>query len=142
MTWQLHAFDSLPADVRALVDDGLGQSNDSAAPLQEVQPLGCAAARAPGEWIGGAVGRTWGRCGELQQLWVHPAHRRGGVGTALVQGFVAQASVRGCTSLFLETFSFQAPGFYEKLGFTKWHANNLFPHGIVKYLMVRRIGVG
>jgi hypothetical protein len=56
-----------------------------------------------------------------------------GVGARLVLPFEA----RGCSTFFLETFSFQAPSFHESLGYvhaTEFHG---FPHGIVKYVMVR-----
>ena len=35
----------------------------------------------------------------------------------------------------LETYSFQAPGFYRALGYTAVHTNTHFPHGLAKFLM-------
>lgn len=89
--------------------------------------------------IGGAVGRTWGECCELQQLWVDPAQRRQGIGARLVREFEQRAQARGCRTFYLETFSFQAPSLYRSLGYAVAHELHGFAPGIVKYLMVRRL---
>ncbi len=102
-----------------------------------VQPLACFARRASGELVGGAVGRTWGTCCELQQLWVEPGQRRQGIGARLVREFEHQAAVRGCRTFYLETFSFQAPRLYRTLGYEVRLELHGFAPGIVKYTMVR-----
>ena len=129
--------DDLPAEAARLVDEGLGAANDGAAPLHEVQPLSCFARLPSGEVIGGAVGRTWGPCCELQQLWVEPDRRHSGVGTRLVREFEAHARARGCRTFYLETFNFQAPRFYRELGYEVRYEHAVYPHGIVRYTMVR-----
>jgi len=133
----LICYDEPPAAVTALVDEGLGRSNDAAAPLHEVRPLACVARLDDGAVIGGAIGRTWGPCCELQQLWVHPEHRRRGVGTRLVRAFESAAKRRGCLTFYLETFTFQAPGLYAALGYEVAYEHAVYPHGIVRYCMVR-----
>jgi ribosomal protein S18 acetylase RimI-like enzyme len=129
--------DELPAEAARLVDAGLGDSNETAAPLHLMRPLGCLARLPAGQVIGGAVGRTWGACCELQQLWVEPQQRRRGIGKVLVQQFEARATTRGCTTFYLETFSFQAPSLYRALGYEVKLELRGFPDGIVKYTMVR-----
>jgi len=129
--------DSYPPAETALVDGGLGASNEAAAPLHEVQPLSCFAKSESGDVLGGAIGRRWGPCCELQQLWVDPAHRHGGVATRLIREFEAHARSRGCTSFYLETFSFQAPALYASLGYRVAYAHKVYPHGIVKFVMVK-----
>lgn len=134
--------DDLPAEESRLVDEGLGAFNDQAAPLHEVRPLSCFARLASGEVVGGAVGRTWGPCCELQQLWVEPAYRREGVGSRLVKDFEAHGQARGCDTFYLETFNFQAPAFYRSLGYEVRYEHAVYPHGIVKYMMVRTAARG
>jgi len=129
--------DDMPAEESRKVDEGLGMANKLAAPLHEVRPLSCFAHLASGEVVGGAVGRTWGGCCELQQLWVEPGHRRKGIATSLVKAFEAHAQTRGCRTFYLETFNFQAPEFYRSLGYEVSHEHAVYPHSIVKYLMVR-----
>jgi N-acetylglutamate synthase-like GNAT family acetyltransferase len=87
--------------------------------------------------FGGAVGRWWGQCCELQQLWVEASYRRRGIGTQLIQAFEARAREHGCSTFYLETFSFQTPHLYELLGYTVAYGHKVYPHGIVKYVMVK-----
>jgi GNAT superfamily N-acetyltransferase len=85
------------------------------------------------------VGRRWGVCAELQQLWVKPELRRQGHGARLVRAFEAQAARCGCRTLYLETFSFQAPRLYASLGYEMRHTIEGFGHGIAKHLMVHHL---
>jgi len=140
VTISISSHDSYPAEETALVDRGLGEANDAAAPLHEVQPISCFARTASGRVIGGAVGRRWGSCCELQQLWVEPTHRRTGVGTQLIAAFEAHARKHGCSSFYLETFSFQAPELYRSVGYAVAFENNVYPHGVIKYVMVKHVG--
>lgn len=131
--------DDLPPAEAKLVDDGLGDYNERAAPLHEVRPLS-AFARAPdGKVIGGAVGRTWGQCCELQQLFVEASHRRQGIGAALVRAFEARALERGCRIFYLETFSFQAPSLYRSLGYETKEETGGFAPGISKHFMKKAL---
>ncbi|MBL8311359.1 MAG: GNAT family N-acetyltransferase [Burkholderiales bacterium] len=134
----IDAHDEYPATAAASVDTGIGAFNDIAAPLHEVAPVACFARRNDGTVIGGAIGRRWGKCCEVQQLWVDESHRRQGIGVALMRAFESRAREHGCEDFFLETFSFQAPDFYRALGYVTVHKNDLFPHGIVKHLMFKR----
>ncbi len=129
--------DELPAADARLIDDGLGDANDRAAPLHEVRPLSCVAHGDDGALLGGAIGRRWGTCCELQQLWVEPARRGQGLGSQLLRAFEAHARSQGCRRFYLETFSFQAPAFYARHGYRQAHALDVFPHGIVKFLMTK-----
>jgi GNAT superfamily N-acetyltransferase len=131
------SFDTPPDAIAQAVDTGLDQYNFSVAPLAEVRPLASAATAADGHLVGGAVGRTWGRCCELLQLWVEPANRTRGVGSHLLQSFEERARGRGCTVFYLTTLSFQAPEFYRRHGYVALAEISGYPNGIVKYLMHR-----
>ena len=133
----ISVHDDLPPAETAVVDQGLGDANQAAAPLHEVRLLSCFARDAAGTVIGGAVGRTWGRCCELQQLWVRDDLRRQGIGASLVRAFEARARERGCTIFYLETFNFQAPGLYLSLGYRTAYEHRVYPHGIYKCVMVK-----
>ena len=65
----------------------------------------------------GAEGWTW--CGScyIRTVWVHQDLRGQGVGTRLLQAVEQEARTRGCLQIVLTSFSFQAPGFYQKLGY-------------------------
>jgi ribosomal protein S18 acetylase RimI-like enzyme len=133
----LTLHDGVPREEGEIVDSGLGVANAAAAPLHEVSPLSCFARLASGAVIGGAVGRTWGICCELQQLWVDPGHRRRGIGARLIREFERGAAERGCRTFYLETFSFQAPTLYRSLGYEIRLEIRGFAPGVCKYIMVR-----
>jgi ribosomal protein S18 acetylase RimI-like enzyme len=131
--------DQLPADDAAAVDAGLGSYNEAAAPVHEVRPLACFARMPSGQLVGGAVGRTWGECCELQQLWVDADHRRRGIGGRLVREFERGALLRACRRVYLDTFSFQAPSLYRSLGYSVRLEIHGYAPGIVRYTMMREL---
>jgi GNAT superfamily N-acetyltransferase len=129
--------DTPPEDCLLAVDAGLEQHNQAAAPLSAVVPLASFATEPSGQLVGGAVGRTWGRCCELLQLWVAPQLRGAGVGSRLLREFEAHARTRGCNVFYLTTLSFQAPEFYRKHRYVVLAQICGYPNGITKYLMQR-----
>ncbi|MFL6682402.1 MAG: GNAT family N-acetyltransferase [Burkholderiaceae bacterium] len=131
----VHDADGLPE--AALVGAGLDATNAAVAALRNVRPLVVFAREQAETVVGGALGRTWGECCELRQLWVAESHRRCGLGTRLVREVERHARERGCRLLYLETFSFQAKPFYEKIGYQVTAEIKGFEDGIVKYLMMR-----
>lgn len=130
-----------PADAALLeqVDAGLGRFNDQAAPLHEVEPLACIAEDASGKLLGGLLGRTWGACAEVQQLWVNEAARGQGVARSLMQQFEAAAIRRGVKTFYLETWSFQARGFYEKCGYAVALEISGMGPGLAKYTLLKQL---
>ena len=138
MKISLTVHNDVPSEEGGLVDVGLGKSNEAAAPLHQVSPLSCFAREPSGLVVGGAVGRTWGTCCELQQLWVDQSHRRQGIGALLVREFERRAKTRGCHTFYLETFSFQAPSLYLSLGYEVKLELTGFAPDVIKYTMVRQ----
>lgn len=84
---------------------------------------------AQGEVIAGFNGHTWGGCGELSHVWVHEQYRGHGLGSTLMRTAEAEAIARGCVQMVLATHSFQAPGFYERLGYVRMYALEGRPQG-------------
>jgi GNAT superfamily N-acetyltransferase len=70
--------------------------------------------------VAGLAGETY--CGWLfvRYLWVSDGLRGRGAGRELMVRAETLASERGCHSAWLDTFSFQARGFYEKLGYEEF----------------------
>ena len=121
------------------VDNGLELHNHAAAQLSDVKPLASFASESSGQVIGGAVGRTWGKCCELLQLWVEPAYRARGVASRLLKRFEERAEGRGCSVFYLTTLSFQAPEFYRKHGYVSIAEICGYPNDIAKYLMYKEV---
>ena len=70
-----------------------------------------------GDLVGGISGWTWGDAAGMGMVWVRAEHRGAGEGRRLLAGFEAEARTRGCTHVFVTSFTFQAPGFYERHGY-------------------------
>ncbi|MGS0695098.1 GNAT family N-acetyltransferase [Shewanella sp. 0m-4] len=70
-----------------------------------------------GKLIGGVAGRTIYDNFLINVVWVDKAARGTGLGRKLMLQAETEAKKRGCTMAQLDTLSFQAPVFYQKLGF-------------------------
>ncbi len=66
---------------------------------------------------------------EIKSLWVDESIRRKGWGRKLMQVAEEEAVKRGCTIAYTNTFTWQAPGFYEKLGYKLYGKLEDFPKG-------------
>ena len=55
--------------------------------------------------------------GRIGLTWVRETSRGDGLGGRLLAEFETEATSRGCTHVFVTSFTFQAPGFYERHGY-------------------------
>jgi GNAT superfamily N-acetyltransferase len=90
-----------------------------------------------GAIIAGFNGYTWGGCCELSNVWVHEQHRGRGLGTRLLRSAETEAAARGCLRVVLATHSFQAPGFYERMGYERKCAIEGRPRGYEDVIYVK-----
>lgn len=70
-----------------------------------------------GDLVGGMSGWTWGVAAGIGLSWVRADARGSGVGSGLLSAFEDEARSRGCRHVFVTSFTFQAPGFYERHGY-------------------------
>ncbi|WP_416728631.1 GNAT family N-acetyltransferase [Fictibacillus sp. JL2B1089] len=70
-----------------------------------------------GELAAGMSGWTWGVAAGIAMTWVREDVRKDGLGSQLLKDFEEEAITRGCTHVFTTSFTFQAPGFYERNGY-------------------------
>jgi GNAT superfamily N-acetyltransferase len=69
-----------------------------------------------------------------------PADQRGkGLGTRLMHMAEQEARSRGCVGIWLDTFSFQARPFYERLGYACFGRINDYPPGHSRFFMQKRL---
>ena len=80
-----------------------------------------------GNKVAGLIGDTHGNWLEIEYLWVNDDLRGQNIGTELMQKAESIAKSRGCKYAFLNTFSFQAPDFYNKLGYKEEFVLNEYP---------------
>ena len=67
--------------------------------------------------LGGVILQSYWLETYVELLWLSARARRLGLGRQLMQEAERRARRRGSRLLHLNTYSFQAPGFYEKLGY-------------------------
>lgn len=89
--------------------------------------------------IGGLWGRTLYGWLYIHLLVIPEQQRRRGLGTRLMQMAEAEARARGCRGALVDTFSFQARPFYERLGYRVFATVEDYPPGHCCYSMQKRL---
>jgi ribosomal protein S18 acetylase RimI-like enzyme len=103
------------------------------------QPLTVAMRDDEGALIGGLVGEAmWGWL-FVRLLWVKKDHRGSGHGEMLLARAEREAALRGCHGVYLDTFDFQARGFYEKLGYYVFGKIDEYPRDHCRYYMAKAL---
>jgi GNAT superfamily N-acetyltransferase len=62
-------------------------------------------------------------------LWVADSYRKRGIGSRLMAQAEAAAREKDCRAAYLDTFTFQAPEFYQRLGYREFGRLDDFPPG-------------
>ena len=65
--------------------------------------------------------------------------RGSGLGTQLIRKVEAEAIQRNCTHFWLDTFSFQAARFYEKLGYIRFGQLDDYPVGHQRFFYSKKL---
>ncbi len=76
-------------------------------------------ARQAGQLVGGLIASTEFAWLKIDVMSVAPEHRRRGIGAAMLASAEEEGHSRGCRHVYVDTMSYQAPGFYEKQGYTR-----------------------
>ena len=122
------------------VEDGLIAYNHAAARPNDWRPLVLSVRRAGGsEPAGGLVGHTFFGWLYVHLFFLPEDLRRQGMGAELLRRAEDEARARGCVGAFLDTFSFQARGFYEKQGYSVFGAVPDFPPGHQRFFLSKRL---
>jgi ribosomal protein S18 acetylase RimI-like enzyme len=99
------------------LDEELTAFNTAAVDGVTTEPLSVRVTDEAGDLIGGLTAWTWGSLCSVDLLWVCADQRHAGWGGRLMRAAEEEAVRRGCTDMVVSTYSFQAPGFYPRLGF-------------------------
>ena len=136
MTDYMISMDDPPseADIRNLIR-GLVAYNDTQAEQENWQGLAIFVRDDQGEMVGGLDGYTHLGWLFISHLWVAESLRGQGYGTELVARAEHEAVTRGCRQAYLNTFDFQALGFYRKLGYQVFGILEDFPRGHTRYFL-------
>ncbi|MGW0846446.1 GNAT family N-acetyltransferase [Streptomyces sp. NPDC002787] len=110
-------------------------------PGERELPLQVWALDEAGALAGGLVGHTWATWLHLTYLWVDARHRGAGLGSHLLSRAERMAArERGCRAARVETWDFQAPDFYRRLGYEVVCVIPDYPPGITEYTLTKRLG--
>lgn len=89
--------------------------------------------------IAGITGWTWAGACEITLFWVKHEYRKKGYGKILLNEAETEAKKEKCKSIFLRTYSFQAPHFYQKFGYKVEHEIKDFPQGHSSFCLIKRL---
>ena len=131
----------LSSEDRAAVLDGLVAYNREQGFVWEHQPINVLARDEGGQIIGGLLGEINLRWLFVSALWVAPEKRGLDIGSALLREAEDRARERGCAGIYLDTFSFQARPFYERLGYELFGELTDCPPGEAKYYLHKRLSL-
>src|SRR5947207_2691915 len=105
---------------REIVDDGLGAYNAPFLEDSRYSYFGIFVRDDADKIRAGLVGHCYAGWLFINLLWIETRLRRGGIGTGLVAEAERHALEFGCHSAWLDTFSFQGPEFYPRLGYQEF----------------------
>ena len=129
--------ESRQAVVDGLVAFNRAQTPDFAGPFANIGLL----LKHPetGQVDGGLTGRISFGWLFVELLFVPERLRGQGVGRRLMEQAEAVAREQGCVGIWLDTFTFQAPGFYRKLGYALFGEIPDYPTGSSRFFLSKRL---
>jgi len=128
-----------PADAdETFVINSLWQHNAKTTPV-DIHPLFLTLRDENNQIFAGLVARTWWGGLEVQYLWVSDDCRGKGVGRDLMLAAEQEAKQRGCHMAYVDTFNFQAVGFYEKLGYSVYGELGDYAHLHTRHYLAKKI---
>jgi predicted N-acetyltransferase YhbS len=123
---------------RREIAKGLRAYNVAAAGKFDHRPL-TLTIRQRGKIVAGLAAETFFGWMFVSLLWVSERHRGKGWGSSLIEAAEAEARNRGVRNVYLDSFSFQAPDFYAKLGYREFGQLKEFPAGYDRVWMTKAL---
>ena len=111
----------------ARLSDELDAYNFAAVGRSDLEEFTVKAEDPQGELVAGLSGWTWGTCAGIGMVWVREDARASGWGSRLLDAAEAVARDRGCRQVLVSSFTFQAPGFYRRHGYTEFARSEGLP---------------
>jgi GNAT superfamily N-acetyltransferase len=117
------------------IREGLTRFNRAQIPDKGFVPLAFTLFDEKDEFCGGLTGHIAYEWLFVDILWVADHARSRGQGSQLMLAAEEEARSRGCRHAWVDTFSFQALSFYQKLGYTVFGKLDDFPTGYSRYFL-------
>jgi len=126
-------------DALGIIGPGVGAHNEDQVGESGYQRL-CYVIQSPqAEIVGGLIAETYYQWCHIDLLWVKEELRGRGYGRRLVVSAEDEARRRGARGSYLDTFSFQAPEFYMKLGYEVFGQLPNCPQGHQRYFLAKEL---
>jgi GNAT superfamily N-acetyltransferase len=127
------------ADIK-IIQDGLKAYNTEKAGYDDYKPLAVFVTDpATGKVVGGLYGGSYIGQTRLERFFLPENLRRDHIGSRALKLAEEEAKRRGCTRITLNTLEIQAPGFYQKQGYTMAAKLECDPPGITRYVMTKKL---
>ena len=136
--WTLAVEPDAPEEVRQAIIAPLVAHNKEVVGEGDFARLAVTVRGPDGGIAGGLYGYIWHRYLFVELLALGDA-RGGGRGRTVMAMAEAEARRRGCIGIWLDTFTFQAPGFYPKLGFVEFGRITGYPPGHDRIYLLKRL---
>ena len=127
--YQISADHAYHCPDAAQLQDAIDEYNLNTTGVREYWPITLSLRDAEGKLCGGLVGMVWAGWLYVQVLWLDQAARGAGHGRQLMHTAERYAYERGARHAHLSSFTFQAPGFYQKHGYEVFGELSDFPSG-------------
>jgi GNAT superfamily N-acetyltransferase len=114
------------ADVQFL-EDQIDEHNMVRTGRRDFRPLALFVRDDQGDIVAGLSGFTWAGWVEIKLVWVRADRRGQGHGRRLIEAAEAEARARGCEHAWLDSYTFQAPDFYQHLGYVVFGSLGAYP---------------
>ena len=121
------------------ISDGLTAFNESLAPGANWRALSIYARDEFGVVQGGLTGSSYYDWLFVKWLWVAEPFRGRGIGSKLLMRAEEIARERNVGAVYLDTFTFQAPDFYEKHGYREFGRLDDAVHGHARIWLAKRL---
>ena len=89
--------------------------------------------------VGGIVGEVWTTVLFIQFFWIEQKLRGKNCGTRLIKAIEDEARRFGATRSYLDTMSFQAPGFYRACGYEEFGSIEGYPGGVTRHWFTKAL---
>jgi GNAT superfamily N-acetyltransferase len=91
------------------------------------------------EVVGGVIANSFGGWVYIALLWIDESLRNRGYGTRLMHLVETEAIQLGCQYAHVDTYSFEAKPFYERLGYELFATLEDYPKGYCKHFLKKRL---
>ena len=95
--------------------------------------------RERGKIVGGIVGEVWISVLFIQLFWIEQKFRKKDDGTRLIKAIEDEARRYGATRSYVDTMSFQAPGFYRGCGYEEFGSIEGYPGGVTRHWLTKAL---